>query len=190
MNVCSCSGRVNASRKKTPGFMPQKSFPHWSTSTSWVLSIGTWRLLNQCRVSCIDVFDRSISVISSQKASRFRLVFLKKKMGSNVLARPLDILLHQSGHIMLSDVSVRSCRCTKQPVLNNTHLAQFDLSKQSEISGGAPASIKQITPNGIPLLDTRSCVADFRTNSFVGTEGAFFLHGPPSRYTESWTLFY
>lgn len=23
----------------------------------------------------------------------------------------------------------------------------------------------------IPLIDTRSCTADFRTNSFVGTEG-------------------
>lgn len=27
-----------------------------------------------------------------------------------------------------------------------------------------------ITPDGVPLIDTRSCIADFRTNSFVGTE--------------------
>ncbi|WAQ93151.1 hypothetical protein PtA15_18A209 [Puccinia triticina] len=62
--------------------------------------------------------------------------------------KPENILLHQSGHIMLSD---------------------FDLSKQSE-EGGAPAGVKSITPDGVPLIDTRSCIADFRTNSFVGTE--------------------
>ena len=39
-----------------------------------------------------------------------------------------DILLHQSGHIMLSD---------------------FDLSKQSGEPGGAPATIKQGGPNGV-----------------------------------------
>ena len=58
-----------------------------------------------------------------------------------------DILLHESGHIQLSD---------------------FDLSKQSDSS--APAVMKQITPHGAMLVDTKSCVADFRTNSFVGTE--------------------
>ncbi|POV95956.1 hypothetical protein PSTT_15931 [Puccinia striiformis] len=62
--------------------------------------------------------------------------------------KPENILLHQSGHIMLSD---------------------FDLSKQSEV-GGAPAGVKTITPDGVPLIDTRSCIANFRTNSFVGTE--------------------
>ena len=60
----------------------------------------------------------------------------------------LDILLHATGHIQLSD---------------------FDLSKQSEV-GGAPAGIKQMTPNGVPLVDTKMCLSDFRTNSFVGTE--------------------
>ena len=42
----------------------------------------------------------------------------------------LDILLHQSGHIMLSD---------------------FDLSKQSGEPGGAPATIKSGGPNGVCL---------------------------------------
>ncbi|WWC60801.1 uncharacterized protein I303_103377 [Kwoniella dejecticola CBS 10117] len=63
--------------------------------------------------------------------------------------KPENILLHQSGHIMLSD---------------------FDLSKQSGEAGGAPAGIKHGGPNGTILVDTRSCIADFRTNSFVGTE--------------------
>ncbi|WWD01074.1 hypothetical protein V866_008012 [Kwoniella sp. B9012] len=63
--------------------------------------------------------------------------------------KPENILLHQSGHIMLSD---------------------FDLSKQSGEAGGAPAGIKHGGPNGMILVDTRSCIADFRTNSFVGTE--------------------
>src|SRR5271155_1141172 len=67
--------------------------------------------------------------------------------------KPENILLHQSGHIMLSD---------------------FDLSKQSD-SGGAPTMILAGARNGnasniYPLVDTKSCIADFRTNSFVGTE--------------------
>ena len=62
-----------------------------------------------------------------------------------------DILLHQSGHIMLSD---------------------FDLSKQSD-PGGAPTMIvgrNGATANSLPTIDTKSCIANFRTNSFVGTE--------------------
>lgn len=68
---------------------------------------------------------------------------------SNNADNNIDILLHQSGHIMLSD---------------------FDLSKQSGHAGGAPIAIRQGGPNGTILVDTRSCIADFRTNSFVGTE--------------------
>ena len=62
-----------------------------------------------------------------------------------------DILLHQSGHIMLSD---------------------FDLSKQSD-PGGQPTMIVSrggATPTSLPTIDTKSCIANFRTNSFVGTE--------------------
>lgn len=63
----------------------------------------------------------------------------------------IDILLHQSGHIMLSD---------------------FDLSKQSG-PDGAPKMIigrNGASPNSLPTIDTKSCIANFRTNSFVGTE--------------------
>jgi protein-serine/threonine kinase len=62
-----------------------------------------------------------------------------------------DILLHQSGHIMLSD---------------------FDLSKQSD-SGGRPGILfanRNGTSHSMPAIDTKSCIANFRTNSFVGTE--------------------
>ncbi|KAM5444021.1 serine/threonine protein kinase, AGC [Microsporum ferrugineum] len=65
--------------------------------------------------------------------------------------KPENILLHQSGHIMLSD---------------------FDLSKQSG-PGGAPTMIigrNGTSANSLPTIDTKSCIADFRTNSFVGTE--------------------
>ncbi|KAI9828129.1 MAG: serine/threonine protein kinase, AGC [Thelocarpon impressellum] len=65
--------------------------------------------------------------------------------------KPENILLHQSGHIMLSD---------------------FDLSKQSD-PGGAPTMIvgrNGATATSLPTIDTRSCIANFRTNSFVGTE--------------------
>ncbi|KAL4931564.1 putative serine/threonine protein kinase (Nrc-2) [Aspergillus undulatus] len=65
--------------------------------------------------------------------------------------KPENILLHQSGHIMLSD---------------------FDLSKQSG-PGGAPTMIPARSGNSntaFPTIDTKSCIADFRTNSFVGTE--------------------
>lgn len=63
--------------------------------------------------------------------------------------KPENILLHESGHIMLSD---------------------FDLSKPTGEHGGAPAVMKQSAQGGVMLVDTRSCLADFRTNSFVGTE--------------------
>ncbi|KAI0049567.1 Pkinase-domain-containing protein [Auriscalpium vulgare] len=62
--------------------------------------------------------------------------------------KPENILLHHTGHIMLSD---------------------FDLAKQSGVSGGRPATIRQ-SVNGTPIVDTKSCTANFRTNSFVGTE--------------------
>ncbi|WQF81774.1 Putative serine/threonine-protein kinase, active [Colletotrichum destructivum] len=64
--------------------------------------------------------------------------------------KPENILLHQSGHIMLSD---------------------FDLSKQSD-PGGKPTMIVGKTGTSTTSLhiDTRSCIANFRTNSFVGTE--------------------
>ncbi|KZT26991.1 Pkinase-domain-containing protein [Neolentinus lepideus HHB14362 ss-1] len=63
--------------------------------------------------------------------------------------KPENILLHQSGHIMLSD---------------------FDLAKQSGQAGALPPTISQSEPDGVLLVDTRSCTANFRTNSFVGTE--------------------
>lgn len=62
--------------------------------------------------------------------------------------KPENILLHQSGHIMLSD---------------------FDLAKQSSEPAGMPVMIHS-DQNGVPLVDTMSCTANFRTNSFVGTE--------------------
>lgn len=62
--------------------------------------------------------------------------------------KPENILLHQSGHIMLSD---------------------FDLAKASNEPGGMPVMI-QSEHNGTPMVDTMSCTANFRTNSFVGTE--------------------
>ncbi|KAF9452051.1 Pkinase-domain-containing protein [Macrolepiota fuliginosa MF-IS2] len=62
--------------------------------------------------------------------------------------KPENILLHQSGHIMLSD---------------------FDLAKQSNEPAGLPGMVHS-EHNGLPLIDTMSCTANFRTNSFVGTE--------------------
>lgn len=51
-------------------------------------------------------------------------------------------------------------------------LSDFDLSKQSG-PGGAPTMIPARSGNSasaFPTIDTKSCIADFRTNSFVGTE--------------------
>ncbi|KAF2861699.1 serine/threonine-protein kinase-like protein nrc-2 [Piedraia hortae CBS 480.64] len=73
--------------------------------------------------------------------------------------KPENILLHQSGHIMLSD---------------------FDLSKQSDL-GGVPAMIlansrthsgisSNPNPGNLPTINTKECIGNFRTNSFVGTE--------------------
>ena len=49
-------------------------------------------------------------------------------------------------------------------------LTDFDLAKQSGQPGGRPANVAQIEPGGVPLIDTKVCTSDFRTNSFVGTE--------------------
>lgn len=54
--------------------------------------------------------------------------FAKRKALTRMFTAILDILLHQSGHIMLSD---------------------FDLSKQSGEAGGAPAAIRHGGPNGV-----------------------------------------
>ncbi|KAF5095657.1 hypothetical protein D0Z00_003058 [Geotrichum galactomycetum] len=65
--------------------------------------------------------------------------------------KPENILLHQSGHIMLSD---------------------FDLSKQSSALA-APTIVNSrsgSSSGNLPAIDTKACIADFRTNSFVGTE--------------------
>ena len=76
---------------------------------------------------------------------------LRGAVRSPQLTKMSDILLHQSGHIMLSD---------------------FDLSKQSD-PGGKPTMIvgkNGASTSSLPTIDTRSCIANFRTNSFVGTE--------------------
>ncbi|KAI7874613.1 kinase-like domain-containing protein [Mucor mucedo] len=62
--------------------------------------------------------------------------------------KPENILLHQTGHLMLTD---------------------FDLSKQS-FPPGPPAIVKSNSPHIPPSIDTRTCIAQLRTNSFVGTE--------------------
>ncbi|KAG0253596.1 serine/threonine protein kinase, AGC [Mortierella polycephala] len=62
--------------------------------------------------------------------------------------KPENILLHQTGHIMLTD---------------------FDLSKQSS-PAGEPTIVKTGSPSIPPAIDTKSCIANLRTNSFVGTE--------------------
>ncbi|CAO3654720.1 unnamed protein product [Mucor hiemalis] len=62
--------------------------------------------------------------------------------------KPENILLHQSGHIMLTD---------------------FDLSKGSHPPGN-PGVVKSNSPHVPPSINTKSCVNNLRTNSFVGTE--------------------
>ncbi|KAK9764723.1 serine/threonine protein kinase, AGC [Basidiobolus ranarum] len=69
--------------------------------------------------------------------------------------KPENILLHASGHIMLTD---------------------FDLSKQSSITtlpgvfkpSNSPFSMRNNAQ--APCIDTKSCIGNMRTNSFVGTE--------------------
>ncbi|KAI7904307.1 kinase-like domain-containing protein [Cokeromyces recurvatus] len=62
--------------------------------------------------------------------------------------KPENILLHQSGHIMLTD---------------------FDLSKGSH-PPQKPGIVKSKSRHIPPSIDTKSCVINLRTNSFVGTE--------------------
>lgn len=63
--------------------------------------------------------------------SRFLSPFISYRVRSGLMTSgslALDILLHHSGHIMLSD---------------------FDLAKQSNEPGGRPATIHQSEPNGV-----------------------------------------
>ena len=68
-------------------------------------------------------------------------------------------------------------------------LSDFDLAKQSNELGGMPTMVQSehngvsslnlrrlvhafiLFLNKIPMVDTMTCTANFRTNSFVGTEG-------------------
>ena len=51
-------------------------------------------------------------------------------------------------------------------------LSDFDLSKQSDGDGrpGMIFATRNGTSSNLPAIDTKSCIANFRTNSFVGTE--------------------
>lgn len=51
-------------------------------------------------------------------------------------------------------------------------LSDFDLSKQSDHAGkpGILFAARNGNSNSMPAVDTKSCIANFRTNSFVGTE--------------------
>ncbi|KAF9182644.1 serine/threonine protein kinase, AGC [Haplosporangium sp. Z 767] len=62
--------------------------------------------------------------------------------------KPENILLHQTGHIMLSD---------------------FDLAKQSSPAQD-PTVVKTGSSSIPPAIDTKACISNLRTNSFVGTE--------------------
>ncbi|KAF9108665.1 serine/threonine protein kinase, AGC [Mortierella sp. AM989] len=48
-------------------------------------------------------------------------------------------------------------------------LTDFDLSKQS-LPAGEPTIVKSTSPSTPPAIDTKACIANLRTNSFVGTE--------------------
>src|SRR5690606_10744492 len=51
-------------------------------------------------------------------------------------------------------------------------LSDFDLSKQSDSTGKPTMIVARggASQHSLPAIDTKSCIADFRTNSFVGTE--------------------
>jgi len=88
--------------------------------------------------------------LKPESVYRFICSFTLQSVNQNVVFVFADILLHASGHIMLSD---------------------FDLAKASGEPGGRPATIAQNALTGLPLVDTKSCTSHVRANSFVGTEG-------------------
>ncbi|KAG8931455.1 hypothetical protein FRC01_001279 [Tulasnella sp. 417] len=79
--------------------------------------------------------------------------------------KPENILLHQSGHIMLTD---------------------FDLAKQSGQAGGRPATVTQIEPGGVPLIDTKkaSVLDHLRLASRGRIESSVLADHFPSSFTE------
>ncbi|ODV88704.1 hypothetical protein CANCADRAFT_32224 [Tortispora caseinolytica NRRL Y-17796] len=77
--------------------------------------------------------------------------------------KPENILLHASGHIMLSDFDLsKQTESNGRPTIVN--------SAGSTVSSSSSNSSSRTTNNFFPAIDTKACVADFRTNSFVGTE--------------------
>ncbi|ESK97583.1 serine threonine protein kinase (nrc-2) [Moniliophthora roreri MCA 2997] len=75
--------------------------------------------------------------------------------------KPENILLHESGHIMLSDFDL--AKQSSEP----PGLPTIMTTKKEGGSGGSGGGTKG---DGVPLINTMSCTANFRTNSFVGTE--------------------
>ncbi|ODQ66372.1 Pkinase-domain-containing protein [Nadsonia fulvescens var. elongata DSM 6958] len=107
--------------------------------------------------------------------------------------KPENILLHQSGHIMLSDFDLsKQATVLGSPTIiganshNSTGRRDDDnnanndtpgttggglLSSSSSSSGfGNSYFSSSSSHNHFPTIDTKSCIANFRTNSFVGTE--------------------
>ena len=81
-----------------------------------------------------------------------------------------DILLHQSGHIMLSDFDLAKQSAERAGPPSMVHSEQNGVRVSSPTTSTLPSSHFAQSMQ-LPLVDTMSCTANFRTNSFVGTEG-------------------
>ena len=114
-----------------PSFTQQKLLLHWNIFIWWDSSTA----ISSQRVCALSAFSRVIK--TSFCSNYFHPTWI------------IDILLHQTGHIMLTD---------------------FDLSKQSSPAGD-PTVVMNAIPSMPPAIDTKACIANLRTNSFVGTEG-------------------
>jgi protein-serine/threonine kinase len=80
----------------------------------------------------------------------------------------VDILLHQSGHIMLSDFDLAKQSSAPAALPSMVHSEQNGVRVLRSFYGDHSRLIISVQ---VPLVDTMSCTANFRTNSFVGTEG-------------------
>ncbi|KAG0234900.1 serine/threonine protein kinase, AGC [Actinomortierella wolfii] len=76
--------------------------------------------------------------------------------------------LHLMGFIY-RDLKPESMRIWREDYNCHIMLTDFDLSKQST-PAGEPTVVKNSSPSMPPAIDTKSCIANLRTNSFVGTE--------------------
>ncbi|KAJ3204379.1 hypothetical protein HDU67_009550, partial [Dinochytrium kinnereticum] len=147
---------------------PHKSLTSSSATTSTTGSITPSLSTSSSTASSVTLAATPLSQSFSHPSqlSKVEDAALDDPNGDIGLADPVtgtvpasNILLHHTGHIMLTDFDLSKPSSTPgNPLMVKSHHNIFN-------GGGLSSSL-----GGNTVVDTRSCTANLRTNSFVGTE--------------------